>query len=321
VNVAINIIAEFCQNHNGNVKVLERMIEEAKINGASHAKLQGLYSSELTKRSEFEPGNQTDGSLLRPYQIEFDRLSKLDLTPDVESNFVQDCINAEIIPMITVFTHAGLDRAVNAGFKSFKIASYDCGSRELISRLLPYADELVISTGATLWQEIELTSELIAASKKPKTKIAFLHARTIYPTPLENMNISRMMYLKYLGWETGLSDHSRPEIDGLIASKLAIHLGASYIERHFTVLDRVETRDGPVSINPEELRELFDFSNQNPQERYLELSKIDDLTRISFGTSQLEIDPQEVVNSKYYRGRVASWHDSKQVYSWQPWAN
>lgn len=319
--MAINIIAEFCQNHNGNAKILTRMIGEAKINGATHAKLQGLYSSELTKRSEFEPGNQTDGSLLRPYQIEYDRLSKLDLTEDIESKFVQDCIHAEIIPMITVFTHAGLDRAVNAGFKSFKIASYDCGSRELISRILPYADELVISTGATLWQEIELTSQVVAASKKPETKIAFLHARTIYPTPLENMNISRMMYLKYLGWETGLSDHSRPEIDGLIASKLAIHLGASYIERHFTVLDRVETRDGPVSINPVELRELFDFSNQNPQEKYLELSKIVDLTRISFGKSQLEIDPQEVINSKYYRGRVASWHDSKQVYSWQPWEN
>jgi sialic acid synthase SpsE len=223
--------------------------------------------------------------------------------------------------MITVFTHAGLDRAVNAGFKSFKIASYDCGSRELISRILPYADELVISTGATLWHEIELTSELVAASKKPETKIAFLHARTIYPTPLENMNISRMMYLKYLGWETGLSDHSRPEIDGLIASKLAIHLGASYIERHFTVLDRDETRDGPVSINPQHLLELFDFSNRNPRERYLELSKIVDLASISFGTSQLEIDPQEVINSKYYRGRVASWHGSEQVYSWQPWEN
>lgn len=319
--MAINIIAEFCQNHNGNVKLLDRMIEEAKINGASHAKLQGLYSSELTKRSEFEPGNQSNGSLLRPYQIEFDRLSKLDLTPDAESKFVQDCINADIVPMITVFTHAGLDRAVNAGFKSFKIASYDCGSQELISRVLPYANELVISTGATLWEEIELTSKLVAATKKPDTKIAFLHARTIYPTPLENMNISRMMYLKYFGWEVGLSDHSRPEVDGLIASKLAIHLGASYIERHFTVLDRDETRDGPVSINPEQLRELFDFSNQNPQERYLELSKIVDLSRISFGVSQLEIDPQEVINAKYYRGRVASWNDSKQVYSWQRWEN
>ena len=316
-----NIIAEFCQNHNGDLKILNRMIQEAKINGASHAKLQGLYSFELTKRAEFEQENQTEDSMLRPFQAEFDRLSKLDLTPETEMKFVQDCIKAEIIPMITVFTHAGLERAINAGFKSFKIASYDCGSRELISRVLKHADELVISTGATLWHEIELTSKLIAKNKKQDTKIAFLHARTIYPTPLENINISRMMFLKYLGWETGLSDHSRPEVDGLIASKVAIHLGAKYIERHFTVLEKDQTRDGPVSISPQQLLELYKFSNMNPQDRYEELSKSNKLPQIIFGSSDLEIDAQEVKNAKYYRGRVASWQGSKQVNSWDSWEN
>ena len=316
-----NIIAEFCQNHNGDVKILAQMIQEAKINGASHAKLQGLYSSELTERAEFEPENQTNDSLLRPYKLEFNRLSKLDLTPETEANFVRECISLGIIPMITVFTHAGLERAVNAGFRSFKIASYDCGSRELISRILPHADEVVISTGATLWHEIERTSQLIAARKKPETKIAFLHARTIYPTPLEEMNISRILYLKFFGWDTGLSDHSRPEVDGLIASKLAIHLGASYIERHFTILGQDETKDGPISINPKQLRELYNFTNLQPKDRYLELSKIANIPQISFGKSELEIDAQESKNAMYYRGRVASWRDSEQVFSWDPWEN
>ena len=317
--MVVNIIAEFCQNHNGDVDILNRMILEAKEAGASHAKIQGLYSSELTKRPEFEPENQKEGSLLRPYQAEFDRLAKLDLTLEIESNFVEACKLAGIIPMTTVFTHLGLERALTAGFKNFKIASYDCPSRALISRILPHADELVISTGATAWSEIELTSKLVSNEKKPHTKIAFLHARTIYPTPLNKMNISRMLYLRYLGWETGLSDHSRPEVDGLISSKLAIHLGASYVERHFTVLARTETRDGPVSITPLELQELNEFSQKDPQARYLELSAIKDLASISFGESELEIDATEAINAKYYRGRVASWHDSKQVYSWESW--
>jgi sialic acid synthase SpsE len=317
--VATNIIAEFCQNHNGNVEVLNRMILEAKQGGASHAKIQGLYSSELTKRSEFEPDYQEEGSLLRPHQAEFDRLSKLDLTLETESHFVEECKKFGIIPMITVFTHLGLERALNAGFKSFKIASYDCASRELISRILPHADELVISTGATLWNEIELTSQLVAKEKKSHTKIAFLHARTIYPTPLDKMNISRMLFLRYLGWEVGLSDHSRPEVDGLVASKLAIHLGASYVERHFTVLARTETKDGPVSITPSELQELSNFWHKDPLARYQELLKINNLAKICFGESELEIDAQEATNAKYYRGRVASWHNSKQIYSWESW--
>ena len=221
--------------------------------------------------------------------------------------------------MTTVFTHLGLERALTAGFKNFKIASYDCASRALISRILPHADELVISTGATAWSEIELTSKLLSNEKKPHTKIAFLHARTIYPTPLDKMNISRMLFLRYLGWETGLSDHSRPEVDGLISSKLAIHLGASYVERHFTVLARTETRDGPVSITPRELQELNEFSQKDPQTRYLELSAIKNLASIAFGESELEIDDIEAINAKYYRGRVASWHDTKQIYSWDSW--
>lgn len=317
--MAVNIIAEFCQNHNGDQDVLNRMILEAKKSGASHAKIQGLYSSELTKRPEFELENQKEGSLLRPYQAEFDRLAKLDLTLEAESNFVQSCKHAGIIPMTTVFTHLGLERALKAGFKNFKIASYDCASRALISRILPHADELVISTGATLWSEIEQTSKLVYKEKKPHTKVGFLHARTIYPTPLDKMNISRMLFLRYLGWETGLSDHSRPEVDGLISSKLAIHLGANYVERHFTVLARTETRDGPVSITPGELQELNEFSQKDPQARYLELSSIKNLADISFGESELEIDATEAKNAKYYRGRVASWHDTKQIYSWESW--
>jgi N,N'-diacetyllegionaminate synthase len=317
--VATNIIAEFCQNHNGNIDVLNRMILEAKQAGASHAKIQGLYSHELTKRYEFEPGNQKEGSLLRPYQAEFDRLSKLDLTLETEAHFVEECKKSAITPMTTVFTHLGLERALKAGFKSFKVASYDCASRELISRILPHADELVISTGATLWKEIELTSNLVAKEKKSHTRVAFLHARTIYPTPLDEMNISRMLFLRYLGWETGLSDHSQPQVDGLIASKLAIHLGATFVERHFTVLARTETRDGPVSITPNELRELHNFSLQDPLMRYRELAEINNLARVCFGKSDLEIDAREVTNAKYYRGRVASWHGSKQIYSWEKW--
>ncbi len=317
--MTINIIAEFCQNHNGDVEILAKMIREAKECGASHAKIQGLYSSELTMRPEFESENQKEGSLLRPYSEEFSRLSKLDLNPETESFFVKQCNKVGIIPMITVFTHNGLERAIKAGFKSFKVASYDCASRELIRRILPNAEELVISTGATLWEDIELTSQLVQERKNKNTKVAFLHARTIYPTPLEKMNLGRMLYLKYLGWEIGLSDHSRPEVDGLIASKVAIHLGANYIERHFTILDRGETKDGPVSINPKELQELKNFSIMDSESRYKYLAKIENLPRVCFENTELEIDPQEALNARYYRGRVASFYDAKQIYAWEEW--
>ena len=115
----INFIAEFCQNHLGNREILEQMIISAKDSGATHGKLQGLYSSELTDRERF---NLSDNSTYRPYKTEFERLKTLDLSPEIELWFVDKCKSLDLIPMITVFTHLGVERARNAGFRSIKIA-------------------------------------------------------------------------------------------------------------------------------------------------------------------------------------------------------
>ena len=157
------LIAEFCQNHLGDTNILEKMIISAKNNGASHAKIQGLYSHEITKRDQFElPTNR----IFRPYANEVERLSKLDLSIDTEKWFVQKCNEISIIPMITVFTHMGVERAKNAGFKSIKFASYDCGSLPIISKVLEFADEIVISTGATYWNEIKSTAEYLQKNRR-----------------------------------------------------------------------------------------------------------------------------------------------------------
>lgn len=141
-------IAEFCQNHLGKYKILEEMINQAKNSGFTHGKIQGLYSNELTKREEFE---NPDSKFYRPFLAEFNRLSKLDLTEGDEKWFIDTCIDVGIIPMITVFTHSGAERAKKTGFKSIKIASYDCSSLPLIESVATYADEIVVSTGATSW--------------------------------------------------------------------------------------------------------------------------------------------------------------------------
>ena len=308
----MKIIAEFCQNHLGKLENLEKMVVQAKGSGASHAKIQGLYSNEITKREEFE---DPDGKLYRPFDKEVARLQNLDLSFETEKWFVKFCLENQIIPMITVFTHKGVERAKLAGFKHIKIASYDCASIPIIRKSLEFADELVISTGATYWSEIQKTAEFIHKFKKQHQEIAFLHARTIYPTQLNNFGLLKMSALEAFGFKYGLSDHTEPSDSGLTATKIAIILGATYIERHFTILDRSETRDGPVSINPAELKELRNF---------FELSKMDQLKEINFKDLQvttlcdsLEPVQEEIVNRSYYRGRVASTYNGKYVFSWE----
>jgi sialic acid synthase SpsE len=309
---SVNIIAEFCQNHLGKPALLEQMIIEAKKSGATHAKIQGLYSNEITRRDEFEDKH---APIYRPYEKEVARLKGLDLSFETEKWFVQFCHNQSIIPMITVFTHKGVERAKFAGFKSIKIASYDCASKPIIKKVLEFADEIVISTGATYWQEITETVHLLNRNKKKSQEVAFLHARTIYPTKLSDFGILRMSALAAFGYKIGLSDHTRPEDSKLIASKIAILLGANYIERHFTILEKQDSKDGPISVNPAELKQIKDFSKKPRSVQLAEITKQDLLTTLV--CSNLEPTEEEIINRAYYRGRVASEYKGKLVYSWE----
>jgi len=306
------IIAEFCQNHLGNREILKNMILAAKSSGATYAKIQGLYSWELTKRIEFEnPSSQ----IYRPFKKEFDRLKLLDLSFETEVWFVEECKRNSIIPMITVFSHNGIGRALDAGFKHIKIASYDCASIPLIKQILKFASEVVISTGATYWSEIEATANFLRENKADDQEITFLHATTIYPTNLEEVALLKMLLLKTFGFNIGYSDHTSLKDSSLIASKAAILLGAQYIERHFTILDASDTKDGPISIGPLDLVELIEFSKHSKSVQLQQL----DLSRYSqmFHLSSIEPSDQELSNRSYYRGRVASAINGKDYFAWQ----
>lgn len=313
------IIAEFCQNHLGDFNLLSDMVAAAAEAGATHGKIQGLYSSELVFRERFEEKFSLDGGLTRPYRVELDRLEGLDLSESEEASFVELCIAEGITPSITVFSHSGVDRARNAGFRSIKIASYDCASIPMIERVLDFSNELFVSTGATSWSEVVATSEFLQSKKSSQLEWAFLHARTVYPTITNELRLGRMFALGGLAPRFGLSDHTSPDIEGLAATKLAIFLGASVVERHFTILPKSETRDGKVSVNPQELLEISGFSSLTFQDKSLEIEQILEKFPNALSASSLEPSGEEMVNRDYYRGRVASFFSGERAPSWQVW--
>ena len=317
------LIAEFCQNHNGEKMILDKMISAAKLAGATHAKIQGLYAEELTFRPEFEQIDDelqiSENRLIRPYDAEVKRLLPLTLDESTEKWFVERCHELNIIPMITVFTHVGVDRANSAGFKSIKIASYDCASIPMISRILDFASELVISTGATSWNDVKKTSDFLK-SKNKNIDISFLHAVTEYPNSINNTRLLRMNALSLLGHSIGFSDHTSPVRDGLLASSLAIMLGAEVIERHFTILDRSQTKDGPVSVDPDQLNQLHNLMFENSKNTISELLPPGtDYWNYLTPIDSLEPSQAEIKNAKYYRGRVASKKNDRYCYSWEEW--
>jgi N,N'-diacetyllegionaminate synthase len=94
-------------------------------------------------------------------------------------------------------------------------------------------------------------------------------------------------------------------------------LGADYVERHFTILDASDTKDGPVSITPELLRKLDRFRKISQEEQKVELEREYPNWQILLGSSIREMTDTELLNRDYYRGRFASPKNSGWIYNWE----
>ena len=132
------IIAECCQNHNGDMKILEQMVYKAAESGADYVKIQAIRSSELVFRERFESGvddKTKQNCIIRPFKSEKDRLIKLDLTLDEERYFVDLCKKVGIKSMVTLFSWNGLYESINLGYDAIKVASYDCASFPFIGEI------------------------------------------------------------------------------------------------------------------------------------------------------------------------------------------
>ena len=317
----MKLIAELCQNHNGDMDTMLRMIEAAAGSGATHVKLQHIFADNLSFRTEFETGyvdkSNVTKCIKRPYQAEYDRLKALELSDEAVLKFIAECKNQDVIPMTTCFAREHCGVLWEMGFKSIKVASYDCASYALLRDLAEFDWEMTISTGATFDTEIEMASSVLAGRD-----FDFLHCITLYPTPLNDLNLNRMRFLRKFSDSVGFSDHTKIETTGVQASIAAIHAGADIVERHFTILDPSETRDGPVSVNPDQLRHISDFTLLDPdsREQYIK-SNVPNYVDM-LGSETRMLTDEELLNRRYYRGRFASKNQEKpdaqnMIYNWE----
>lgn len=313
------LIAELCQNHNGSISLLKEMVAAAKEAGIKHLKIQDIKSKELTNRKKFDKGLIHKKKILvikRPYKEELKRLKKLDLPNDFSNIFIEECIKAKVNPIVTPFTYSSIDRIKNKKFKYIKIASYDCSALPFVIEASNLGNKLIVSTGATRLREIKKTVSML---KKQKKLEALLHCVSIYPTPLEKCNINKIRLLKMLFGKinVGWSDHSKFEDCGHAPALASILVGGSYVERHFTILSKTKTKDGPVSINPTEANELIKTMNKKKSyiKEYLDENYKN--WKMCLGNGSSKLTHNELLNRDYYRGRFASIFGNKYKFNWQ----
>ena len=318
----MKFIAELCQNHLGKEKHVDNMLERCAASGANIVKLQFIYSKNLAFRTEFENGLKKGNNVLairRPYIDEFKRLAKLELPISYYKKFIKRCRSLNVEPMITCFTREDVNKIYELGFKYVKIASYDCASFPMIKELNKFK-KIFISTGATYDDEIENTSKIC---KKLKYDVTFLHCVTIYPTLPKNFNLARIKYLKRFSSEVGYSDHSFSNNKFKnFASLAAIYFGAQYIERHITILDHGKTKDGLVSITPEDILEIKKFSELNKLEQLAYLKQRYKINiKMVQGNTNRKLTHEELLNRNYYRGRFCSKiyvnNQSRDLFNWE----
>jgi len=292
------------------------MIHEAAQNGADYVKLQAIRSRELTHRRRFDEGHTNDAGvqtvIKRPYKAEFERLSKLDLDLETEAWFVDECWRAGVSPVTTAFTRSAAREIEELGYEAVKVASYDCASYPLLRDLKERFSTLFVSTGATYNEEIEGAAKILEGSY-----FHMLHCVTIYPTPLHELHLRRMSYLRRFTHNVGYSDHSHVATTHLKASKLALAMGASCVERHFTILPADQTKDGPVSINPAQLKELRQFADLPRTERMAAIQEEYPQWEEAVGHAHRPMSRAELLNRDYYRGRFASLVDGRHTYNWE----
>jgi len=267
----MKIITELCQNHNGDINIVKDMVEQSKLSGADICKIQSIKADSLTNRSEYES--------FRTYQSEYDRFKELELSYDDEKKFIEFC-GQDIIPMTTIFSINDYDYYNSLGYDYLKLSGYSMEAFDYGLKLDKFNfKHLVFSTSSLTLDEIKQCIDNLQG-----LDFTILHCVCLYPTPFEKVNLSSIELLKTLHDNIGLSDHS----NNLLISKQAILQGIDMLEKHFTILNKEKTRDGQVSINPQELRELNQFRKYSREQQFRILNTFND---------------KQKFNHKYYRGR------------------
>ena len=248
----IQIVAEIGCNHNGNVELAKEMMKRAQEAGADAVKFQSFVPENLVSKyapkAEYQKQNDGKGSQL-------DMLKKLALTEDEYLELVKYAKNLNIGIFSTPFDSDSFSFLQRIGQNVWKVPSGEITNLPYLQKVAAIEcqnKQVILSTGMSTVEEVEYAINVLRLSKN--TDFTILHCNTQYPTEAEDMNLLAINKLRELApdWRVGLSDHS----EGIVASLVAVGLGAKFIEKHFTLDKNMSGPDHKASITPEELEEL-----------------------------------------------------------------
>lgn len=238
------IIAEIGNNHNGDVLLAKRLIDEAIASGADCAKFQLRHMDSMYRQSA---GSCQGEDLGAEYTL--DLLARFQLSIEQMFDVFDYCKLRGIIPLCTPWDANSLEALERYGMPAYKVASADLTNHELLEKLAKAQKPLLCSTGMSTEAEIK---DAVALLKHHGAQFVLLHCNSTYPAPFKDVNlryIKRLQELSLNGF-VGYSGHER----GIAVAVSAVSLGAKVIEKHFTLDRNMEGNDHRVSLLPDEFK-------------------------------------------------------------------
>jgi len=232
------IIAEIGWNHLGNIKLAEKFIKSAAINGADYCKFQTWSVKNLKKGAWDLDGRR------KIYE-------KAQLTEEDHLKLKKLCKKYNVKFLTSVFNKKDITFLKRINRECIKIPSHEIYNLDLIKEAIRSFKTVLVSAGAATWQEILKITKL----KDYKKKVILMHCVSSYPLDVTNVNFPKFHELKKISKYVGYSGHFS-EIDDAI---LAISLGASFVEKHFTINKKLPGRDNKFAILPAELKKICNY--------------------------------------------------------------
>lgn len=245
------IIAEAGVNHNGSIEIAKKLIDEAANIGADAIKFQtfitdlGIVTN--TKKVEYQIKNTNSE------ETQYEMIRKLELPFEYHKELFDYSKERGVLFLSTGFDFPSIELLDSLGMELFKIGSGEIINLPLLRKIGRLNKKVILSTGMSNIGEIEDALNILTESGTKRENITVLHANTEYPTPMEDVNLKAMITIgNTFDVDYGYSDHT----SGIEVPIAAVALGATIIEKHFTLDKNMEGPDHKASLEPDELKAM-----------------------------------------------------------------
>jgi N,N'-diacetyllegionaminate synthase len=246
------LIAEAGVNHNADLKLAFELVDVAVEAGADVVKFQTAVANQVVTKVANKAKYQIDPNNLNETQLEMTKKLHLPLQDFIEIK--KYCEKKHISFATTAFDFTSLDFISTMDLPFLKIPSGEITNLPYLRKIGMMGKPIILSTGMASIAEIKDALDVLVSSGTQIDKITVLHCTTSYPVPFHDVNLKAMASIKNeFGVAVGYSDHTL----GIAIPIAAVALGASVIEKHFTLDRNLPGPDHKASIEPDELKEMI----------------------------------------------------------------